>query len=405
MKLGAVAKLDESRGYHITAIRRLTRIPHVIRNPQIAIDFRWLDSAPIGSGQFRYSVDLIRGLAELRPQLRFVVLGSKPQPVEEIADVFHDRDWSYRAIARMTGKGSLYREQLRYFQLLRGLDIDLLHSLHTFVPAYPPVPVVETVYDLMYELFPEYAAAVKSREYRFHKWSFRHFVARAMAISQTTANDLSRLWRFPAERIDVVYLGPKLPQTTKNGKQLNSPIILSPYNLEPRKNLLRLLEAAAKLKASRVEFRLVLFGRAAVNNERERGFQENLSRMGLESCTELTGQISDDALSDLYGRCAVFVFPSLYEGFGLPVLEAMTAGARVVAHNASAMAEVLGDAGFLTNMKEASNIAEGITNAMKDNVRGAKARERAQLFSRERMARETLAVYHKTLRAQSDAIS
>ena len=367
------------------------------RIPQIAIDFRWLDHGSLGSGQYRYAVDLIRGLAELDPEPRFLVLGSKQHPVDEIAGVFRRTNWRYESVPRLSGKGSLYREQVRYFGLLRGLDVDLLHALHTFVPIYPSVPVIETVYDMMQELFPEYAAVVNSREYRLHKWAFRRFVTRAIAISQTTANDLERLWNFPADRVDVVYLGTKLPEPTAAIAPSGQPIILSPYNLEPRKNLSRLLESAAKLKAGGLDFRLVLFGRAAVNDERERHFQGDLARLGLESSTELTGRISDEALVNLYRQCSVFVFPSLYEGFGLPVLEAMAAGARVVAHHGSAMAEVLGDTGFLTDTTDDNQIASAIKAAMNDRTKLEQAQKRSRLFSRERMARETLAVYEKAL--------
>jgi hypothetical protein len=168
-----------------------------MKQPRIAIDFRWLDELSLCNGQYRYAVDLIRGLAPAVPKAKFVVLGSRPQPVQEIEEVFADREpWQYEYVPRLTGRGSLYAEHLRYQALLRRLHIDLLHGLHTFVPVFSPVPVIETVYDMMLELFPEYAGVVASREYRLHKWAFQRFVSRAIAIWQTTANDLERLCGF-----------------------------------------------------------------------------------------------------------------------------------------------------------------------------------------------------------------
>lgn len=364
---------------------------------QIAIDFRWLDHLSPGSGQFRYAVDLINGLVEAQSPYRFLFLGSKPEPIAEVAQVFaQSYDWKYEAIPRLNGRGWLYREQAQYLRMLRKLNINLLHALHTFVPIYPPVPVVETVYDLMYELFPDYSAAVQSREYRMHKWAFERFVTRAIAISKTTALDLSRLWHYPANQIDVVYLGPKLPAIDRVQRQ-EPPVILSPYNLEPRKNLSLLLRAAAILKASGLEFRLVLFGRAAIDEARERAFRQELSQLGLESRTELTGRVSDEELVRWYASSSVFVFPSLYEGFGLPVLEAMSAGARVVAHHASAMAEIVGDAGYLVDMTNTLAITDAIQKAMSDSFIGAEAAQRSREFNRDRMVRETLAVYAKAL--------
>lgn len=379
--------------------RRAAKISSLDTRPTIAIDFRWLDHLAPGSGQYRYATDLICGLAALDSDWRFLVLGSKPQPVAEIEDVFtRSENWRYQAAPRTAGRGWLYREQVQYFGLLRKLRIDLLHALHSYVPLYPPVPVVETVYDMMLELFPEYAAVVKSREYRLHKWAFDKFVTRAIAISQTTAEDLAKLWSFPSDRIDVVYLGPKLPEVNEACARPEVPVILSPYNLEPRKNLLTLLEAAAKLKSEGLIFKLKLFGRAAVDDQRERRFREDMSRLELESIVELTGRVSDEELVRLYASCSVFVFPSLYEGFGLPVLEAMSAGARVVAHHASAMAEVLGDTGYLVDMNDAPAIANAIRSAILEPSSGEKAHARARAFSRERMARETLDVYRKALK-------
>ena len=369
-----------------------------MNRPRIAIDFRSLDHLSIGNGQYRYATDLIRGLAVLPTNSEFVVLGSQPAPVEEIAPVFQSCEhWRYESIPRLAGRGALYREQLRYQLFLRRLNIDLLHALHSFLPLFSPVTVVATVYDMMLELFPEYASAVRSREYRFLKFAFLRSARRAIAISQTTARDLHRLWNFPAERIDVVYLGPELPAGATDRRRSEPPVILSPYNLEPRKNLFRLLEALAQLRDSGRQFHLVLFGRAAVNDAREREFQARLDQLQLRPFTTLTGRIADAELAGLYGSASVFVFPSLYEGFGLPVLEAMTAGACVVAHNESAMTEVVGDAGLLIDMRSVPAICDGIETALQPSGLGARAVERARTFSRERMAKETLAVYEKAV--------
>ena len=368
--------------------------------PRIAIDFRWLDELCLCNGQYRYAVDLIRGLAEARPAMRFVVLGSAAAPVAEIAAAFADGEhWEYRCVPRASGRRSVYREQLRYRRLLRELKIDLFHGLHSFVPMFPPVPVVETVYDMMLELFPEYEGIVRSRDYQIHKWAFSRFVSRAIAISKTTAIDLERLWRFPADRTDVVYLGPELPQAIASARRNEVPVILAPYNLEPRKNLSCLIEAAAKLKQAGTAFRLVLFGRAALNEERELEFRAKICRLQLEACIQLTGRVSDKELAELYKSAAVFVFPSLYEGFGLPVLEAMSLGARVVAHHESAMAEVVGDAGWLVDMRSMDAICGAVVAAMNSPRMGERAAQRARQFGRERMAHETLAVYEKTLAA------
>src|SRR6185369_11372585 len=254
--------------------------------PTVAIDFRWFDHMS-GGGQFRYGVDLVRGIAEIAPEMKFVVLGTREAPVPEMKEVFDGERWRYVSVPRVEGRGKLYREMLRYRGLLRKLNVDLLHSLHSFVPLWPGVPVVETVHDMMFEIFPEYGEIIRSREYRVHRWAFRKWVTRAIAISQTTARDLERLWGWPAYKTDVVYHGQNF---VADAEQKKERIVISPYNLEPRKNLATLLRAVATLPA---DFELVLFGRAAVNEERERDFLAEVERLGLRDRVRLTGFLSD----------------------------------------------------------------------------------------------------------------
>jgi glycosyltransferase involved in cell wall biosynthesis len=363
--------------------------------PIVAIDFRWFDHMSSG-GQYRYGVDLVRGIAEIAPEMKFVVLGTREAPVPEMHEVFAGERWRYVSLPRIEGRGKLYREMLRYRGLLRDLNVDLLHSLHSFVPLWPGVPVIETVHDMMLEIFPEYTDVLRSREYRMHRWAFRKWVTRAIAISQTTARDLERLWSWPAEKIDVVYHGQNFVAATEQRKER---IVISPFNLEPRKNLATLLRAVAKLPP---DFELVLFGRAAVNEERERDFLAEVERLGLRDRVKVTGFLSEADLSSLYRRAAVFAFPSLYEGFGLPVLEAMAAACCVIAHKDSAMPEIIGDAGMLMDMRDESALASALVTALNDDgLRfrlGTAAAERAQEFSRQRMARQTLESYRKSLK-------
>jgi glycosyltransferase involved in cell wall biosynthesis len=367
--------------------------------PTVAIDFRAYDHLSVASGQYRYSADLVAGIAAMIPEIDFVVLGTRPQPIPEMADVFADsHQWRYVSAPRVTGKGSLYREQAFYFRLLRKLKIDLLHSLSTFIPIYPQIPVVETVFDMMFELFPEYAHIPRTREYRLHKWAFQRFVTRAIAISQTTSTDLERLWHFPASRTDVVYLGAPGNEESQPPAIGDDFIVLSPYNLEPRKNLLSLLESVASMGRP---FKLVLFGRAAVTHQRERELREHVNRLGIENRLVLTGCLDDPQLNGWYRRADIFIFPSLYEGFGLPLLEAMRAGTCVISHNDSAMAEILGDCGLQINMRNVPEIAQALGKCLSDECLrrdlGRKAAGRAKLFTRQRMAAETLTVYRKVL--------
>jgi glycosyltransferase involved in cell wall biosynthesis len=181
-----------------------------------------------------------------------------------------------------------------------------------------------------------------------------------------------------------------------------APLLVAPYNLEPRKNLDALLAAVARLKEQTPGLMLALYGRAAVDDEREARFRARVSELRLDGAVSLTGFLEDPELAGLMERAEVFVFPSLYEGFGLPVLEAMTRGACVVARGESAMAEVVGDAGVLVETADPEQLAGALGALLRDPARrgrlGARARARAADWTTERMARETLACYERALR-------
>jgi glycosyltransferase involved in cell wall biosynthesis len=174
-------------------------------------------------------------------------------------------------------------------------------------------------------------------------------------------------------------------------------VLLAPYNLEPRKNLGALLEATAILISDFPELKLILFGRAAVSPEREANFERRICELGIEQCVIRTGILTDQDLGALYSKATVFVFPSLYEGFGLPLLEAMFRGACVVARNASAMAEVVGDCGVLVETRDPKALASAIAGLLNNedlrSALGRRARERAQFFSVEDMAINTYRSY------------
>ncbi len=377
--------------------------------PRIAIDFTALDAvSPVG-GQYRYVVNLVQGLARLQPDVDFLLLGSKSEPVPELGGVFQkykDR-WDYRSVPRRQFRGATYLDHARYGWVLLRERVNLLHSLHTFIPLCSPCPVVITVYDLMYELFDDYEEVRRSRPYRIHRWAVGHRARRVVCISETTAADLRNLWGVGDKMLDVIPLGSLFAATGEEAARDFQPkpdhtpdassVLVSPYNLEPRKNLGALLEAVALLRSRGAALKLLLFGRAAVTPEREERFERKVRELGLGDSVVRTGILSDEELAALYRRATLFVFPSLYEGFGLPVLEAMSAGACVVARNASAMSEVLRDTGALVETGDPRALALLMANLLDDaslrDALGRRARERAALFSIERMARLTYRSY------------
>jgi glycosyltransferase involved in cell wall biosynthesis len=371
----------------------------------VAFDFSGLDHLNPGNGQYRYCTDLIRGLARLQTGLTFVVIGSQPKPPPQVAGVFDVAGWRYVHLPRMSGRGAYYADLFRFPWLLRRERVDLFHTPHTFIPR-APVQMVVTVMDLMTEIFPEYQERRQSRPYQRFKAAVQRRGTHAIAISETTAEDMRRLWHVPAERITTVPLGveevrPSAAVSAELREAARPPFILSPYNLEPRKNLTTLLAAMKAVRRSVPEARLVLYGRAAVTPEREALFRDQVREAALDSAVSLTGFVSDEDLAWLYREAALFVFPTLYEGFGIPVVEAMAAGACVVTRNQSAMAEVLGDAGVQVETRDPQALAAAICALLADPQRratlGRAAQVRAGRFTQEAMSRGTVAVYMRAL--------
>jgi len=383
-------------------------------NRTIALDFSTLDTLSPGSGQYRYVIDLVRGLADAGSGYTFALIGSRPEILPGLADLVRRPEWRYVHWPRAGGWASEYRNHVGLARLLRRERVDLLHALHGFVPVIAPCAVVATVYDLMYELFPDYALAVRSRPYRIQRWGLQHRARRLIAISHTTAEDAVRLWGIPPGRIDVVPLGCALADATGPARAAGAagalapfgvpdgtPTLGAPMNLEPRKNLTALLRAVARLREAVPELRLLLHGRAAITPPRQREFDRIVAELDLERAVIQTGVLDDTTLGALYGGVTAYVFPSLYEGFGLPLLEAMARGACVVARGASAMAELVGDAGVLVAEPDAEGFAAAILPLLSDPDRcrrlGARAIERAARYTVTRMVTGTLASYDRAL--------
>jgi glycosyltransferase involved in cell wall biosynthesis len=379
---------------------------------RIAIDVSSFDSLNLGVGQYRYAVNLISGLADISPDnLSYIVFGYRTAPVAEIEDIFvkKPQQWVYKQLSPWNFKGRDYVNHLRYSVLELIYRIDAWHMLHQFIPAFSGAKLIVTEYDLMYELFAEYQNAVASRPYKIHKWLVQNRVDQVVPISYSTAVDLKERWHLPESKISVAQLGsqflgvaqqdlrPELQQLFQTG----SPTLLSPFNLEPRKNLKGLLLAFQQVRERVPETTLILYGKAAWTPERDQQFQNLLQELELVDHVVLTGYVDDQDLRRLYQKATVFVFPSFYEGFGLPVLEAMSVGACVLACNSSSLIEVVGDGGILVDTHNIEELANKITMLLQDpSLRAGLAQKAIQTstqFSVESMAAKTLGVYQKVL--------
>ncbi len=285
--------------------------------------------------------------------------------------------------------------------------VDLVHSLASTAPLWGRFRRVVTVHDLIYARFPEAHAGIRDKGMKVLVPQAARRSDRVIADSQSTRDDLVGMLGVRADLIDVVPLGlgavrrtaPMQEREVRARFDLGERrVLLSLSAKRPHKNLLALIDALARIPSEGRPV-LVLPGYPTAHEAelRERAVSE-----GVADDVRFPAWVSAEELEGLWGLAEAFVFPSLYEGFGLPVLEAMARGVPVACSNASSLPEIAGDAALLFDPCEEHAIAAAIQTLLsRDDAARARARarglDRAAQFTWERAARATLASYRRTL--------
>ncbi len=284
--------------------------------------------------------------------------------------------------------------------------VSLLHSLASTAPLIGPFRRVVTIHDLIYARFPEAHAGIRDKGMRVLVPAAARRSDRVIADSQSTRSDLLELLGLRAERIDVVPLGLGAPRRatplaeaeTRARFELGArPVLLGLSAKRPHKNLLALIEALAEIAAAERPV-LVLPG---YPTEHEAVLRARALKLGVDEDVRFPAWVSSEELEGLWALARAFVFPSLYEGFGLPVLEAMARGVPVACSGASSLPEVAGDAALLFDPRSREQIAVALRRMLEDEPLRSRLRElglaRAREFTWERTARLTLEVYARAL--------
>lgn len=297
-------------------------------------------------------------------------------------------------------------EQLVQGRALRGVGADLAHGPVFVGPLVAPCPVVVTVHDLSFLRYPSLFRPANRFYLRlFTRFSVRR-ARRVIAVSAHTAEETVRLLGVAREKIRVVYHGvdpifrPLAAEEVaafRARRGLPDCFVLFVGTLEPRKNLVRLIEAFARSGAD-AETVLVLAG--------ARGWYDDeifatVERLGLSSRVHFPGYVPNDELPFWYNAARAFAYPSLYEGFGLPVLEAQSCGTPVLTSSISALPEAAGDGALMVDPYDVEATAEGLHRLLTDEtLRGVlrqRGLEHAARFSWPRTAAETVAVYQEAI--------
>ncbi|HEX8680911.1 MAG TPA: glycosyltransferase family 1 protein [Ardenticatenaceae bacterium] len=280
---------------------------------------------------------------------------------------------------------------------------DLLHTTIPTPICALPYPVVTTVHDVIPILYPQWFPPVMGR--RLRRWlrvAMSH-ATHVIANSQNTAQDLAPF--APHVPITAIYPGSLLasPASPLPAPRGEHSYILCVGTLEPRKNLGTVLEAYRLLVEQEANVPDLLVVGAA--DWMASDVQEYAQRLGIAERVRLAGFVSDDELQSLYQQATMLVYPSLYEGFGFPPLEAMSNGCPVIVSNVSSLPEVVGEAGVLVEPTDAAKLAGAIHQLLSDPKRADLLRERgyaqARRFSWGRCARETISVYRQAFEGRS----
>ena len=360
------------------------------------------------AGNETYIGNLIKSLAEVDGDNRYTLYLAQAEAAASWRAGFCQRfpNFTVRLLPPPT---PLVRVPVALEFELRLRPVDILHVQFT-APLFCPVPVLATIHDLAFEHMPETFTRRGSLQLKFTvRWTARR-AARIATVSEYSRQDLLKTYKLPPEKVVVTHNGigsnfsPE-PASAVEGQNLRQrfeierDFILVVGSLQPRKNLVRLIRAYSELRKRLPDFKyqLVIVGRKLwLANE---VFAEvNKQEWGRDVI--VTGYVADEDLPAFYRSASAFVYPSLFEGFGIPPLEAMACGTPVVTSNTSSLPEVAGDAALLIDPYDEQELANALLRIVKDEPLRARLRERglaqSKKFTWRNAAEKTLQLYRET---------
>ncbi|HEX8494169.1 MAG TPA: glycosyltransferase family 1 protein [Pyrinomonadaceae bacterium] len=371
-----------------------------------------IDAHAVGTGlagNESYVTNLIEALAEVDTANRYTLYVTRREAIER-----YKGRWPHVSVRLTQPHTPLVRIPLTLVAELRRRPVDLLHVQYT-APPFAPCPVVATIHDLSFEHLPQTFKRRSRLQLRLTVRRTARAAAHVIASSEYSRRDIVTTYGIAEERTSVTHLAAPAhfapvtdEQEMKRVRELygiEGDYILAVGSIQPRKNLVRLIAAYALLHRARPSQalpRLVLAGkRAWLYGETLRAVREH----GLHNFVTFTGYVSGQDLPALYTGALCFVYPSYFEGFGLPPLEAMQCGAPVITGDRTSLPEVVGDAGLMFDPFDEQALHFALARMIDDAALRAELRrkglERARLFDWRKTARLTLAAYERAVREGS----
>ncbi|MDD5355578.1 MAG: glycosyltransferase family 1 protein [Candidatus Omnitrophica bacterium] len=357
-----------------------------------------IDARMVGKEKFgiaRYVSNLVKALAAIDSQNKYTVLVQN--------DVLSS---SVRApnmvFKRCAIKWLSLEEQWRIPALLRELKPDIFHATSFVAPVMQPCKTIITIHDLFQLIFPEHFGFIKHIYYRLVIGRAIKNAAHIIAVSESTKKDLISIFKVEPRKITVTYEAAEdnfRPITDRDvidkfrrEKRLSDNFMLYVGNHKKHKNITTLLKAFKIFKANDARNHYLV-----MSGGKDEGIVAMAQAAGILPWLVFVKVDNDNELSLLYNAAQLFVFPSLYEGFGLPPLEAMACGTPVITANVSSLPEVIGDAGLLIDPLSVSNLARAMGQVLSDRPLAEKMAEkglaRARSFSWVKCAEETKNIY------------
>jgi glycosyltransferase involved in cell wall biosynthesis len=374
----------------------------------VGLNLLYLVPGEVGGSEI-YAHQLVDALGRARPDVRFTAFAGR-----EAAPSLRAQGWPSNVGVHglpVTARNKPARVAAE-IGLLPGAaaraGVDLLHSLGTTSPPVVGRPSVVTILDLIYEAYPDTFPPAARMGLKALVGPAARRATRVITISEAVKRDVVASLRVPAERVDPVLLGRGMraaPDPTPEGELRqrlglgDGRLVLCVSAALVHKNLPRLLEAFAALGPGTEDVALVIAGHQGREHDR---LTAEIDRLGLTGRVVLTGWIEDRDLEGLYAAADVCAYPSLYEGFGMPVLEAMVRGVPLACSNATSLPEVAGDAAVLFDPHDPRAIATAIRTVLDASAEASRlraaGRAQAATFTWERCAEGVLAVYDRALR-------
>jgi glycosyltransferase involved in cell wall biosynthesis len=365
-----------------------------------------IDAHSVGSqlaGNETYAVNLIEALAEIDQSNQYTLYVTRQSAIDRFAN-----RWPNFKIKRTVPHTPLVRIPVTLSAELRRNPVDVLHVQYT-APPLAPCPVVATIHDLSFEHLPETFNRRSRTQLRLTVRRTARKAAQILTLSEFSRRDIVDTYSIAPDRVSVTpaaapsHFKPIEDETElrkiREAYGIEGDYILSVSSIQPRKNLIRLIEAYSCLRGLRPEGKLpqlVLVGkRGWLDHETFRAAQRHSANNDIA----FTGYVAEKDLPALYSGATCFVYPSFFEGFGLPVLEAMQCRVPVIAGNRTSIPEVVGKAGLLFDPFDTNSLVQALTQMLDNSEYRAALRrqgfERASEFSWQQTAQLTLEAYQK----------